>query len=207
MYIVTNDDMVCDSVRTIPDGKGSAMERNETDKAPEIQMQGAPGRAGRTASNKVVIAIWVTLLLGGFTWFAYSRQKNAAEAERLLNEAYTLYGQREIEASTESLRKAAELGNAWAQMYYGERLKNGFGVEQNMTEAVKWLRKSAKQKCAEAYYQLGICYENGEGVERDLYEAEAWYRKALDDPSFATVAKIALDRIANLKSTENAGRN
>lgn len=207
MYIVTNDDTVSDSVRTIPDGKESAMERNETDKAPEMQKQGAPGSAGRTGSNKVVIAIWVTLLLGGFSWFAYSRQKDAAEAERLLNEAYTLYGQREIEASTESLRKAAELGNAWAQMYYGERLKNGFGVEQNMAEAVKWLRKSAKQKCAEAYYQLGICYENGEGVDRDLNESEEWYRKALDDPSFATVAKIALDRISSLKSTENAGRN
>ena len=183
------------------------MERNETDKAPEMQKQGASENVSRTGSNKIVIAIWVTFLLGGFSWFAYSRQKNAAEAERLLNEAYTLYGQREIEASTELLRKSADLGNAWAQMYYGERLKNGFGVEQNTAEAVKWLRKSAKKKCAEAYYQLGICYENGEGVERDLYEAEAWYRKALDDPSFATVAKIALDRIANLKSTENAGRN
>ena len=92
-------------------------------------------------------------------------------------------------------------------MYYGERLKNGFGVEQNTAEAVKWFRKSAKQKCAEAYYQLGICYENGEGVVRDLNEAEAWYQKALDDPSFATMSKIALDRISNLKSMENAGSN
>lgn len=187
------------------------MERNETDKAPEIQKQvfseANSGSVSRTGSNKIVIAIWVTFLLGGFSWFAYSQQKKAAEAERLLNEAYTLYGQREIEASTELLRQSAELGSAWAQMYYGERLKNGFGVEQNMPEAVKWLRKSAKKKCAEAYYQLGICYENGEGVERDLYEAEAWYRKALDDPSFATMAKLALDRITNLKSTENAGRN
>lgn len=205
MYIVRK--MAKQAVRTPPDGKESAMERNETDKAPEMQIQGASENVNRTGSNKIVIAIWVTLLLGGSCWLAYSRQKNAAEAERLLNEAYTLYGQREIEASTGLLRKAAELGNAWAQMYYGERLKNGFGVKQNTTEAVKWLRKSAKQKCAEAYYQLGICYENGEGVERDLNEAEAWYQKALDDPSFATVAKIALERISNLKSTENAGRN
>ena len=205
MYIVR--ETAKHAVRTPPDGKESAMERNETDKAPEMQKHGAPESAGRTGSNKIVIAIWVTLLLGGSCWFAYSRQKNAAEAERLLNEAYTLYGQREIEASTELLRKAAELDNAWAQMYYGERLKNGFGVEQNTAEAVKWLRKSAKKKCAEAYYQRGICYENGEGVERDLYEAEAWYRKALDDPSFATVAKIALDRIEARKAASDAGAN
>ena len=205
MYIVR--ETAKHAVRTPPDGKESAMERNETDKAPEMQIQGASENVNRTGSNKIVIAIWVTFLLGGFSWFAYSQQKNAAEAERLLNEAYTLYGQREIEASTELLRKSAELGNAWAQMYYGERLKNGFGVEQNTAEAVKWFRKSAKKKCTEAYYQLGICYENGEGVVRDLNEAEAWYQKALDDPSFATMSKIALDRIANLKSTENAGRN
>ena len=187
------------------------MEQNEAGMDPAAQKVdtggSSPGCGGRKGSNKFVIVIWVTLLLGGAFWLDYSRQKKAAVAEQILNEAYTLYGQREIEASTELLRQSAELGNAWAQMYYGERLKNGFGVEQNMPEAVKWLRKSAKKKCAEAYYQLGICYENGEGVERDLNEAEAWYRKALDDPSFATMAKIALDRIANLKSTENAGRN
>ena len=185
------------------------MERNETDKAPEARDQGSSmvdsGNGRRTGSNKIMIVIWVTFLLGGFSWFAYSKQKNAAEAERLLNEAYTLYGQRDIDGSTDYLRRSAELGNPWAQMYYGERLKNGFGAEQNMAEAVKWLRKSAKQKCSEAFYQLGICYENGEGVERDLDVAEAWYRKAQKDPAFTSMAKIALDRIADLKAAKNAG--
>ena len=199
------------AVRTIPGGKESSMEQNEADKDPAARNQdpsGADtGSVRRPGSNKVVIAIWVMFLLGGSCLYTYARQRNAAEAERLLNEAFTLHGQGNIDGSTDRLRQSAELGNVWAQLYYGERLRNGFGTEQNLTESVKWLRKAAFQKCAEAYYQLGVAYENGEGVERDPDEAEAWYRKALDDPSFATMAKIALDRIAGLKSSGGADAN
>ena len=185
------------------------MERNEADSIPAAQEQDPSGDGSgsvrRNGSYKVVIVIWVTLLLGGVGWIAYSGQKNAAEAERLLNEAYTLYEQMEFAGSTESLRKSAELGNAWAQLYYGERLKTGFYAEQDKAEAVKWLRKAAHRKNGEAYYQLGVCYENGEGVERDFDEATAWYRKALEDPAFAFSAQEALDRIAIRKAEDAAG--
>ena len=163
------------------------------------------GGDGRKGSNKIVIVIWVTLLLGGLSWYSYSQQKKAIEAERLLNEAYTLYGQQEFARSTELLRQSAELGNAWAQLYYGERLKNGFYAEPNPAEAVKWLRKSAGKGCPEAFYQLGTCYENGEGVDRDLDEAESWYRRALDDPGSAYLAQTALDRIGSLKAKSGEG--
>ena len=200
------------AVRSIPDGKEPAMERNETDKDAAAQRTGASGDGsgnGRhSGSNKAVVAIWVMLLLGGASWLAYSRQKNDAEANRLLNEAYTLYGQGDFDGSTEHLRQSAELGNVWAQLYYGERLRNAFGTEQNLPEAVKWLRKAANRKCVEAYYQLGVCYENGEGVDPDPAEAEAWYRKALNDPAFAESAQGALDRIANSRTAAGgAGRD
>ena len=161
---------------------------------------GAISGGGWKGSNKVVIVIWVTLLLGGVSLYLYSQQKKAIEADRLLNEAFTLYGQQEFDRSTELLRQSAELGNAWAQLYYGERLKNGFYAEPNAAEAVKWLRKSARKGCPEAFYQLGTCYENGEGVERDLSEAESWYRRALDDPGSAYLAQTALDRIESIKA-------
>ena len=188
------------------------MEQNEADK--ERTARNGDSSAGgsgcgerRDGSYKIVIVIWVTLLLGGLSLFAYYRQKDTVEAERLLNEAFTLYGQGDVAGSTESLRKAAELGSAWAQLYYGERLKNGFGTEQNMAEAVNWLRKAARKKNYEACYQLGVCYENGEGVERDLSEAAAWYHNALHDPAFASSAQGALDRIADRKAAENTKSN
>ena len=194
------------------------MERNETDKGPAAQKQDSsvafPGNGGadtvngmRTGSNKIVILIWVMLLLGGTSWFSYSRHRTAVEADRLLNEAYTLHAQGNIAESTELLRQSAELGNVWAQLYYGERLRNAFGTEQNLPEAVKWLRKAANRKCVEAYYQLGVCYENGEGVDRNPVEAEAWYKKALGDPAFAESAQGALDRLANRTAADGAGRD
>ena len=180
------------------------MEQNETGGAPAAGKQEPSGNlrenGGVKGSNKAVVAIWVTLLLSGVGLFVYLQNKNRAESERLLNEAYTLYSQGDVAGSTEYLRKSAELGNAWAQVYYGERLRNGFGAERNMDEALKWLRKAAKKKCPEAYCQLGSCYENGEGVDRDLDEAEKWYGKALNDANSGGVARIALERIGKLRS-------
>ena len=185
------------------------MEQNEADKAPAAQQQdpgGCPcGCGGVKGSNKIVVAIWVVLLLGGVSWYTYSQQKKAAEAGRLLNEAQMLYSRGDFAGSTDLLQQSAELGNAWAQWDDGERLRSGFGAEQNAAEAVKWLRKSARKGCPEAYYQLGTCYENGEGVDRDLEKAEAWYRKALNDSGFAYDAQSALDRIESLKAKSGEG--
>ena len=187
------------------------MDQNETDKTPAAQKQdsgGCPcGCGGMKGSNKILVAIWVALLLGGVSWLTYSQQKRAIEAERLLNEAQMVYNQGNFAGSTDLLRQSAELGNVWAQLYYGERLKTGFYAEQDTAEAVKWLRKAAHRKNYEACYQLGVCYENGEGVERDPKTAAAWYRKALEDPAFASQAQEALDRIANRKTADAAGND
>ncbi|MBR4253686.1 MAG: sel1 repeat family protein [Lentisphaeria bacterium] len=185
------------------------MEQNEADKAFAEQKRdsgGCPrGCGGVKGSNKILVAIWVVLLLGGVSCFTYSQQKKAAEANRLLNEAQMLYGRGDFAGSTDLLRQSAELGNAWAQLYYGERLRNGFYAEQDFAEAVKWLRKAAKKGCAEAFFQLGMCYENGEGVERNLNEAETWYRKAQKDAGFAYDARTALERLETMKRTSGAG--
>lgn len=182
--------------------KGETMELNIENGDPaerNSKSGGCPCGCGTRGSNKIAVAIWVTLLLGGVAYFTYFQQKRAAEARSLLDQAYELYYRQEFAASTDLLRKSAELGNAWAQAYYGERLKTGFAAEQNLTEAVKWLRKAAKQECPEAYYQLGICYENGEGVERNLDKAEELFRKAQQAPDFAASAQRSLERIEILR--------
>ena len=182
------------------------MERNEQENAPAARKHdpcGCPCRRGK-GSIKILVVIWATLLLGGVGWLVQSRQNDRKEAEVLLNEAFSLYGQGDIVASTERLRRSAELGNAWAQLYYGERLLNGFGTERNLPEAVKWFREAAAQRCPEAFCQLAACYENGAGVEKDLAKAETWYREALEDSYSASGAKTALERIANLKVEEAA---
>lgn len=184
------------------------MDENEVNKAPEksdMDSCGCSCGCGK-GSNKIVIAIWVALLFGFACFMAYSH-KNAnrrlTESERLLNDAYVLYEQQNFEASTENLRQSAELGNAWAQLYYGGSLKKGIGAAQDIPAAVGWFRKAADQGCSIAFFELGVCYENGEGVERDLDEAAAWYRKALD-AGITPDAQTALDRVEKLKAEESS---
>lgn len=183
------------------------MEQRETYEAPAARNQVPDGhdcRRGRTGSDKIVIAIWALLLFGCIGAMTYSRQKTAAEAQRLLNRAYDLYGQREFAESTECLRQAAELGNAWAQLYYGGHLKNGIGTNPDMDAALKWYRKSAALNCPEAFMRLGECYEFGEGVARDPNEAETWYRKAVK-AEFGPDAQIALERVLKQKAAAAPG--
>ena len=152
------------------------------------------------SSNKAVIVIGVILLLG-FAFFAvYSRMNpTLSEPERLLRQADELFEKQDYAGAATLLRQSADLGNAWAQMFYGGCLKKGYGVEQDMPAAVEWFRKSADLGCAVACYELGVCYENAEGVERDLDAAETWYRKALDG-GITPDAQDALDRVGKLKA-------
>ena len=65
------------------------------------------------------------------------------------------------ENSVESLKLAAEQGDALSQNALGERYFNGEGVAQDAEEAVKWYRLAAEQGFAEAQFNLGYCYEYG----------------------------------------------
>ena len=179
------------------------MEENETNNTPAEKKQDSSGCScgcGGKGSNKTAIAIWAVLLVGLALLAAYTRSNSRlSEQERLLKQAYEQFEKQDFEASTKLLRQSAELGNAWAQLYYGSSLKKGVGTEQDMPAAVEWFRKSADQNCAIAFFELGVCYENGEGVAQDLNEAEAWYRKALD-AGIGEEAQAALDRVEQLKA-------
>ena len=163
--------------------------------------EGVAGSCGcdDKGSNKAVIVICVILLLG-FAFFAmYSRMNpRLTESQRLIVQADELFQKEDFAGAATLVRQAAELGDAWGQMYYGGCLKKGFGVEQDKPAAVEWFRKSADQGCAVSCYELGVCYENGEGVARDLDAAETWYRKALEG-GIQPDAQEALDRVGKLK--------
>ncbi|HEV3317238.1 MAG TPA: tetratricopeptide repeat protein [Candidatus Angelobacter sp.] len=75
-------------------------------------------------------------------------------------------------------RKAAERGNANAQVNLALMYRNGQGVPQNPAEAFIWARKSADQGNAAGQTLLGILYESGEGVSRDEAAAADCYQRA-----------------------------
>ena len=104
-------------------------------------------------------------------------------------------------------RKAADQGNAKAQLNLGFMYANGKGVAEDDAEAVKWYRKAADQGDADAQLNLGVIYDNGKGVAEDDAEAKKWYRKAAGQG--LAVARYHLKRLEakiTAVSTEGAER-
>ena len=54
--------------------------------------------------------------------------------------------------------------------------ENGYGMEKNYLEALKWYRRAADQGHATAQNNIGVMYKNGHGVEKNYQEALKWYR-------------------------------
>lgn len=67
-----------------------------------------------------------------------------------------------------------------AQFDLGLCYANGYGVEQDLGQAVEWFEKAAGQDCADAQYILGSCYYNGDGVEQDYGKAFEMLMKAAE---------------------------
>ena len=88
----------------------------------------------------------------------------------------------------ETLRKAAEQGNADAQYDFGVLYADGEGVPSDSAEAAKWYRKAAEQGHAQAQYTLGEMCENDFNFRmyksftysEGYAEAVKWYRKAAE---------------------------
>ena len=76
-------------------------------------------------------------------------------------------------------RKAAELGDDWAQWKMGECYKDGRGVAKDYYEAVKWYRKAANQGNEFGQISLAKCYYYGHGVTKNLDEAKSLLLKAI----------------------------
>lgn len=83
--------------------------------------------------------------------------------------------------NADAVKKAAEEGNADAQVELGVMYSQGLGVPvADKAEAVKWYEKSAQQGNATGQYNLGVMYMRGEGVEQDYAKGREWIRKAAD---------------------------
>ena len=78
----------------------------------------------------------------------------------------------------DTVRQAAEQGDARAQFNLGIMYDNGEGVLKDEAEAAKWYRLAAEQGLADAQHNLGRSYAAGEGVLKDEAVAVRWYRLA-----------------------------
>jgi TPR repeat protein len=80
--------------------------------------------------------------------------------------------------AVDQYRKAADRGDAAAQVELGNMYKYGQGVAQNYAETAKWYRKAADRGDAKAQFDLGRMYEEGQGVPQDYLYAHMWFNLA-----------------------------
>lgn len=104
-----------------------------------------------------------------------------------------------------SIKKAAEQGDAKAQFNLGNCYAKGEGVNKNLKEAAYWYRKAAEKGLSEAQYNLGICYNNGYGIDKDFKEAAYWWRKAAeqgDEEAKEALKELNVEEISTPKTSK-----
>ena len=80
--------------------------------------------------------------------------------------------------SFEKLLRAAEEGNADAQVQVSICYGKGNGVTQDYGKAFTWAMKSAEQGNAKGASIVASCYLQGKGIRKDMPLAVEWLQKA-----------------------------
>ena len=76
-------------------------------------------------------------------------------------------------------RKAADKGDAWAQVDLGQIYLDGErGVNKDYIQAVRLFRKAVRKNDELAFFNLGLCYDFGKGVRQSDRLACKFYSKA-----------------------------
>jgi TPR repeat protein len=65
-----------------------------------------------------------------------------------------------------------------AQLYYGQMLLEGHGVEKDPGRGLAWFKRAAAQNNLDAINMVGRCLENGWGCPADVTLASTYYRRA-----------------------------
>ena len=84
---------------------------------------------------------------------------------------------KDLGKAAELYQKAADQGNADAQVNLGWLYQMGEGVPKDLRKAAELYQKAADQGNARAQFNLGWLYENGWGVPKDLEKQHSFIKK------------------------------
>ena len=85
------------------------------------------------------------------------------------------YNDSDYQRALEPCTIMAEQGFTIFQYILGQMYRQGWGVAQNYTEAVRWYRAAAEQGDAVAQHNLGFMYREGLGVPQNFVKAHMWF--------------------------------
>lgn len=95
-----------------------------------------------------------------------------------LERGVVAYEQGDYTTAYLEFHRAAETGDAEAQLKLAEMYYHGRGVPRSDTQAVRWARLAAEQGYQWAQYGLGVSYARGLGVPKSLVQAYLWLNLA-----------------------------
>jgi TPR repeat protein len=75
-------------------------------------------------------------------------------------------------------KREAETGEASIQYHLGWMYHKGYGVEKDITQAIRWYQKAAEKGWAQAQFNLGLIYFLGENTQQDYEKANKWFYMA-----------------------------
>jgi TPR repeat protein len=78
----------------------------------------------------------------------------------------------------EFITQMANEGLPRAMHIMGRIVINGWGVQQNFREAIRWFRRAAEYELDDAQHELGIVYSEGLGVPQNIKAATKWFKLA-----------------------------
>ncbi len=109
------------------------------------------------------------------------------------DKGFNAYSEGDFATALAEWQPLAEQGDANGQFGLGLLYANGWGVDLNDDEALKWYGLAAGQGHGEAAYSLGVMNANGWGVPQSDDEAFKWYSMAADRGF--TTAQIGLGKM------------
>jgi hypothetical protein len=125
--------------------------------------------------RKIFLCALVALLCTSFSLPAI-----AVDEEVIGARIRQLYAAGDKPGAVKEIRKAAEMGLAWAQTSLAVAYLQGNGIEKSNTEAINWFEKAADQNYAPAQYHLAGLYAQGLAGERKEKLASELMRKSAE---------------------------
>jgi hypothetical protein len=108
--------------------------------------------------------------------------RSFAERESQLSSEWAIFSlatQRNDYATAYNIiRPLAEAGDARAQYFVGSFFDMGFGVPEDIREALRWYHLAANQGYPAAQTSLGLTYYTGDRVTQDYGQARTWFLRA-----------------------------
>lgn len=104
----------------------------------------------------------------------------AVDEEAIGDRIRQLYAAGDKAGAVNEIRKAAEMGLAWAQTALAVAYLQGDGIEKSVPEAIRWFEKAADQDFAPAQYHLAGLYAQGHAGQEKRKLAPDLMRRSAD---------------------------